>query len=66
MVCRSRAVPEDLLRLRFDGPVLSPYARTGRGYLVHRSSQSCLDPVAIAKAVSARGHRVAPAMVRLG
>ena len=65
VVCRRRAAPEELVRLRFEGPVLSATAHDGRGYWVHRASPACMDRAAIAKAVTARGHKVAPEMVRL-
>ncbi len=54
-----------MVRLRFDGPVLSPSVRNGRGYWVHRAPRECLDAAAIAKAVSFRGRKVAPEMVQL-
>jgi predicted RNA-binding protein YlxR (DUF448 family) len=54
-----------MVRLRFDGPVLSASARNGRGYWVHRDSPECLDPAAIAKAVSFRRRKVVPEMVQL-
>ncbi|MDA8374588.1 MAG: DUF448 domain-containing protein [Actinomycetota bacterium] len=65
VVCRDRAAPAEMVRLRFDGPVLSASARNGRGYWVHRDSPECLDPAAIAKAVSFRRRKVVPEMVQL-